>query len=131
MARGFLDDESLSFLRDQKLDYTGERFDQVEKSIEFIGRAKTVMTEIALLQDDLKDIWAEARDWGLEVTVLKKVLARMKKTEHELEAEDIEVGNIELRLKGRDLDGEVYEPGDDFGDQEDEDEDGRDAFDIA
>lgn len=130
MARGFLDDEDLAVLRGQKIEYTGERFDPIEKSIEFIERAKTVMTEIAMLQDDLKDIWNEARDWGLEPTALKKVLARMKKSQAELEEEDITIGNIELRLQGRDLDGEVYEPreDDDFDDRSDEDRD--DPFDI-
>jgi uncharacterized protein (UPF0335 family) len=125
MARGFYDDESLSFLRGQEL--SGEPFDPIEKSIEFIERAKVVQTEIAMLQDDLKDIWNEARDYGLDVTVLKKVLTRMKKSQAELEAEDIAVGNIELRLDGRDLDGETYERReDDYSDRVEDD----DPFDI-
>lgn len=128
MARGFYDDESLSFLRGQEIDYGGESFDPIEKSIEFIERVKVVQTEIAMLQDDVKDIWNEARDYGLDVTVLKKVLARMKKTAAELEAEDILVGNIELRLDGRDLDGEAYERREEDDDDDRSDED--DPFDI-
>lgn len=131
MARGFYDDDSLAMLRGQDLTH-GERFDPIEKSIEFIERAKVVMTEIGMLQDDLKDIWNEARDYGLEPAVLKKVLARMKKTQAELEEEDITIGNIELRLDGRDLDGETYEPreDDDDFDGDRSEEDARTAFDI-
>jgi uncharacterized protein (UPF0335 family) len=116
--RGFLSAEEL---RPLDADYDGsfgdnrgsEFFDPLEKSVEFIHRAETVMGEISLLQDDLKDIWNEARDYGLDVAVLKEVLRRRKKSKHELEAHDIAVGNVELRMEGLNEDGEEYEPPDD------------------
>lgn len=124
MARGFYDDEDMAMLGGQELSH-GVGFDPIEASIGFIERVKVVQTEITMLQEDVKDIWNEARDYGLDPAILKKVLARMKKSAAELEAEDIIVGNIELRLDGRDLDGETYEPReDDFDDQ------AKDPFDI-
>lgn len=113
--RGFLSEEELRPLDpDTKFgDNSREFFDPLQKSVEFINRAETVMGEISLLQDDLKDIWNEARDYGLDVAVLKDVIRRRKKSKHELEAHDIAVGNVELRMEGLNEDGEEYEPPDD------------------
>lgn len=132
MARGFLDDDDLRAITGQKLDGI-QSFDVVEKSQEFIERAKNVMSEITLLQEDLKEIWAEAREWGLEVDVLKLVIRRSRKSKAEVEAMDHAVQTIEMALDGTpayDDDGERH--GYDREDEDDEEPEDRQTspFDI-
>lgn len=139
MARGFLDDDEIAAISGGAIGRT-EFFDPVEKAIEFIKRAELVMGEITLLQDDLKDIWNECRDYELDPAVLKDVIRRRKKAKHELEQHDIAVGNLELRMEGRNLDGEDYDEEengerrrsrfDDFDGEQDDEPDTPDPFDI-
>lgn len=132
MARGFLDDEDLRAITGQQL-HGIESFNVVEKSQEFIERAKNVMSEITLLQEDLKEIWNEAREWGLEVEVLKTVIRRSKKSKPEVEALDHAVQTIEMALDDKpyyDRDGERH--GHDREEEDDRQEDDRqiNPFDI-
>lgn len=121
MARGFLDDEDLRAITGQQL-HGIENFDVVEKSQEFIERAKVVMGEISLLQEDLKEVFAEAREWGLDVEVLKTVIRRGRKSKPEVEALDHAVHTIEMAMDETpfyDRDGERH--GHDREDHDDED----------
>ena len=134
--RGFLDDDEIAAISGGAIG-RAEFFDPVEKSIELIKRAELVMGEISLLQDDLKDIWNEARDYEIDPAVLKTVITRRKKAKHEVEQLDIAVGNLELRMDGRNLDGEDYDEEENgerrrsrFDDFEAEPGDEPDPFDI-
>ena len=86
----------------------GEPFDRLEKSVEILLRAETVASEIRLLQEDLKEIWAEAKEYDLDVNVIKTVMRRRSKTKHENDEFDTNVSELELKLD---------EEGDDHGEE--------------
>lgn len=90
-----------------------ESFDTTEKSIEYVKRIKNVQSEIQLLQEDIKEIFREAEEYGIDANVLRDVLRRSKKTKAEIEAHDTAVASIELRLEGRDEFGEDFDRLDD------------------
>lgn len=98
MGRGFLDEDDFAIIGGG--DILGESFDPVQKSIEFIERIETIQSEVTLLQNDIKEVWNEARDYGLDLAVLREVMRRRKRSKSELEQHDIAVGSIELRLDG-------------------------------
>lgn len=77
-------------------------FDPVQKSIDIIKRVEVVQAEIRLLQDDVKEIYDEAKDFGLNVEAIKAVIKRRSKSEHELEELDTETARIELAMSGAD-----------------------------
>lgn len=106
--RGFLDDDELAPIRG--LDLKPEFFDRLEKSKEFILRAEAVMSEIALLQYDLKELWNEAREYGIEVEVLKDVIRRRKKSKAALDAHEAAVFEVEQRMDGLNEYGDEYDP---------------------
>lgn len=77
----------------------GEGFDPVEMSVDFVKRALLIISEIKLLQDDLKELYAEAKEYDLDVDVIKAVIKRRSKTEAENEQHDNAVSTLEFRLK--------------------------------
>lgn len=103
MPRGFLDepDSAFDILGGRPKTYgdaDGEVFNPLEKSIEIIKRVESIQSEIAMLQSDQKEVFDEARDYGLDLDVIRTVLRRRRKTKHELEEHDIAVERLEMKL---------------------------------
>lgn len=76
----------------------GEPFDRMEKSVEFVHRAEHILSEIRLLQEDLKELWQEAKEYDLDTNVIKTVIKRRSKTKHENDEFDCSVSELELKL---------------------------------
>jgi uncharacterized protein (UPF0335 family) len=52
-----------------------------------IQRIQRLESERRGLADDIKEIYAEAKEKGFDVKIIRKVIARQKLTEHELREE--------------------------------------------
>ena len=69
-----------------------------EKVQKVIDRVERLEEEISGLQEDRKEVYAVAKAGGLDVTALKKVIARRKKDREVVKAEDDMIEFIEDAL---------------------------------
>lgn len=54
----------------------------------FVERIERLEEEVKVINDDKKDIYAEAKTNGYDVKILKQVIARRRKQPHQREEED-------------------------------------------
>lgn len=66
-------------------DLTGAAAEQLRS---FVERIERLEEEKANLQNDIKEVYAEAKSNGFDVKILRKVIALRKKDRHEVAEED-------------------------------------------
>ena len=71
-----------------------------ERLRSFVERVERVEEEITALQDDKKEIYAEAKGEGYDVKILKKVIARRRKDRSDLHEEETLLDLYEAALNG-------------------------------
>lgn len=73
---------------------------EIALAVDYINRVLSVQGEINLLQDDVKEIYREASDAGLDVDMLKEVVSRRRKSLSAAEraSRDEAISNVEAAL---------------------------------
>lgn len=75
-----------------------EYFNPVKKSIQIIRAVEQIEREKSELQDQIRELYDEAKDYGLNVAAIREVVKRRRKTSHERDELDSAVAEVEAVL---------------------------------
>lgn len=86
---------------DRLFDEDEEVFDPVQKSIQIIRAVEVLEGEKSELGLEIKNLFDEAKDYGLNVEAIKLVIRRRRKTRYERDELDQAVDEVEAVLADR------------------------------
>ena len=92
---------------------------------QFIERAEHVVAEIKALQDDLKEVFAEAKGRGYDTKVMRKVIALRKRDPDDIAEEE---AVLEMYKEALGIGGSLRDYMDRMADEEDEDDEALDLI---
>lgn len=93
----------MSYSGDKLFEEEGELFDPLTKSQQIIRAVEALEAEKSELALEIRELFDEAKEYGLNVEAIKLVIRRRRKTRYERDELDTAVGEIEAVIAdGRD-----------------------------